>query len=937
MQSGRLVRFRCALALANSAVCCSKYVLLISGQQIQQRAVRPLHHRNLPPLSGVWIRQHLVDILLPVLHRLGPWGQPTQFPQFSTIPHSQARACTTMWDGILISMREAISKEITPSRETRLCTQAIQQSLRDLLDSLGTDDPLERICDPKTTAECVWNLVDKAVRSLGSASFSKPLYVNGGPAGEPADSVPFILHLAQQLLTFLRVAHLPPTTVDVASTTRLCQGSDDSLSISVWLVSHEAEMLQGQLDDEPRSPVCESPNVNEAPPRPSHPRLRHDDSQVDFVAVDSSPNADSQIFTEHQREVRQRQRDENGIYSDLRSSSPTRSAGVNPIAEIGRRFSRAAIDGANDEPSSDGLFPAEDGTQAFQEQEFPSSPPDSHLRGKADPTRGPSVSTDKPLPSPGPLHHHSTKLINGEDEDRISKAVSVNSPQIVSHSHTADQTLTVAETILHLDGQGPSVLQERSGAIEDEDEAQLAEEANVQAATFQSEIQQQYDAGITHDSCADSLASRPPESSRSPTAEPRRTRARSEKEKIEALSEASRPGLNTAEQQSAARDMAPDGKADTTSATRSAENDLPTLDSGSNTGSEPDVIRAISRSPPGNTAYIQVDVPRTSTPQDNYQAAQLDISAPASSYPSTRLSTTASKRKASSSRPTSATSKRMRVPDTMTKRSSRQMKPLDPSTDDDVEEECIVLGKPKTDEEHGSRVMGDGSGSGPRSSSRRRSQLSKQPPSPVAPVQRRRGRPAKASQTTAQSNQSSSLKRSASIVIDEDQPSPLNSKKRKSMQGDCQSPQNGLRRSARGRSSPLSNESGSELAQSGRRGKTRRTTRVIETPSLQAAKPGKAAEGETAESQLAGQPYFRFTPPEPRTPRAKDTPSSSQALSPSSAAQLAQSVTNKLRELFYDVKRLFMGNEEADEQRQELEDACDALGKEVRAAGRRRR
>lgn len=53
-------------------------------------------------------------------------------------------------------------------------------------------------------------------------------------------------------------------------------------------------------------------------------RLRHDDSQIQFVAVESSPigppQYDSQLLTDHQKEVKTRQRADIAIFSDIRSS-----------------------------------------------------------------------------------------------------------------------------------------------------------------------------------------------------------------------------------------------------------------------------------------------------------------------------------------------------------------------------------------------------------------------------------------------------------------------------------------------------------------------------------------------------------------------------------------------------------------------------------------
>ncbi|CAK7215793.1 hypothetical protein SBRCBS47491_002604 [Sporothrix bragantina] len=74
-------------------------------------------------------------------------------------------------------------------------------------------------------------------------------------------------------------------------------------------------------------------------PKSTPPRPRHDDSQIEFTAIDFAsalPSSSaisakgngvvegSQILTERQREVRDRQRETNALYSDVMSSSPSR-------------------------------------------------------------------------------------------------------------------------------------------------------------------------------------------------------------------------------------------------------------------------------------------------------------------------------------------------------------------------------------------------------------------------------------------------------------------------------------------------------------------------------------------------------------------------------------------------------------------------------------
>lgn len=54
------------------------------------------------------------------------------------------------------------------------------------------------------------------------------------------------------------------------------------------------------------------------------PRLRHDNSQIKFAAIEATPepaDAESQLLTDHQREIRERQEEENAaMFLDLRSS-----------------------------------------------------------------------------------------------------------------------------------------------------------------------------------------------------------------------------------------------------------------------------------------------------------------------------------------------------------------------------------------------------------------------------------------------------------------------------------------------------------------------------------------------------------------------------------------------------------------------------------------
>lgn len=60
--------------------------------------------------------------------------------------------------------------------------------------------------------------------------------------------------------------------------------------------------------------------------RTTTPRLRHDNSQIQFAPIESSPLVEeSQHLTERQKEVRERQKDNSNLYPGIRSSPRTRS------------------------------------------------------------------------------------------------------------------------------------------------------------------------------------------------------------------------------------------------------------------------------------------------------------------------------------------------------------------------------------------------------------------------------------------------------------------------------------------------------------------------------------------------------------------------------------------------------------------------------------
>jgi hypothetical protein len=156
--------------------------------------------------------------------------------------------------------------------------------------------------------------------------------------------------------------------------------------------------------------------------RVSTPKLRHDDSQIQFAAIESSPIVDhvvdSQILTDRQKEIKERQAEAAAMFPDLRSSPRPKSA-QRRSASVELPFHRSSSKARSatspdderqttptlapqvdfddyvnssptptralsahgdkvDPPSSPTEAPAEQQTQRLEEMDIPSSPPDSY-------------------------------------------------------------------------------------------------------------------------------------------------------------------------------------------------------------------------------------------------------------------------------------------------------------------------------------------------------------------------------------------------------------------------------------------------------------------------------------------------------------------------------------------------------------------------------
>lgn len=140
--------------------------------------------------------------------------------------------------------------------------------------------------------------------------------------------------------------------------------------------------------------VTPDPETRNLKKRIPTPKLRHDDSQIQFEAIESSPMADemlqSQLLTDRQREVKERQKQEAAMFPDLRSSPLARGGSVElpfhrsasktssmPLPNIARQTTPTLILQAEDD---DFVNSSPTPTRALHGEntlEVPSSPPES--------------------------------------------------------------------------------------------------------------------------------------------------------------------------------------------------------------------------------------------------------------------------------------------------------------------------------------------------------------------------------------------------------------------------------------------------------------------------------------------------------------------------------------------------------------------------------
>lgn len=181
--------------------------------------------------------------------------------------------------------------------------------------------------------------------------------------------------------------------------------------------------------------------------RTPKPKLRHEDSQVQFAAIDSSPapiEYESQLLTERQKETRERQRDTAALFPEMRSSPSTATrkarAGANqhelPTGSVVLAPDRAST------PEHDGTF-----------EDYVTSTP-TPRRGQPImlPEQDQEMSADPPSSPPEPRGYRlmaelktQANNTNSLDEWRFSSSPLSGSPNLAHGANSTSQPMELDE------------------------------------------------------------------------------------------------------------------------------------------------------------------------------------------------------------------------------------------------------------------------------------------------------------------------------------------------------------------------------------------------------------------------------------------------------------------------------------------------------------
>lgn len=199
--------------------------------------------------------------------------------------------------------------------------------------------------------------------------------------------------------------------------------------------------------------------------RTPKPKLRHEDSQVQFAPIESSPTPvaqESQLLTERQKEIRERQRENAAVFPELRSSPSAATMKAKSTAEQLETISGSIVPNRTSTPEQDGDF-------------------DDYLTSTPTPRRGQPVMlseqdlemADPPSSPPEPRSYcllaefkSKTSHITSLDEWQFSSSPVSGSPLTTQQVISASQSMNLdyIEEKLQLDKDGDVVDKEDATA-----------------------------------------------------------------------------------------------------------------------------------------------------------------------------------------------------------------------------------------------------------------------------------------------------------------------------------------------------------------------------------------------------------------------------------------------------------------------------------------
>jgi hypothetical protein len=214
------------------------------------------------------------------------------------------------------------------------------------------------------------------------------------------------------------------------------------------------------------------------------PRLRHDDSQVQFEAIESSPMADrvvdSQLLTEKQKEVKERQQADAAMFPDLRSSPLPKAKSVEksvedpelPVRRSSSKIREKLSPNVLRQTTPNLVLPSDDDNQV------PSSPtPTRSLRGETqapDPPSSPPEAVVENNPDYGEDISSSPPEVSPEPELDITMSVDPSAQMNPYAAEISDPTISTFESTPIERGSSPADPSAQLLATEAEQQQRIA-------------------------------------------------------------------------------------------------------------------------------------------------------------------------------------------------------------------------------------------------------------------------------------------------------------------------------------------------------------------------------------------------------------------------------------------------------------------------------